>query len=279
VDVERLLDDRFGSGAPELGRTELPATVELMLAHRSCRSFALKPVEEGLVTTVMAAAMSSPSKSDLQQTTVLWLENTELKSSVLGLLPRPDYDWVDDAPEVLFFCADNRRIRRAAARLGRPFPNNHLDQFMNAAVDTGIVLGAAVTAAEAHGLGTCPLSELRDRAGDLIDLLELPEGVVPIAGLVLGWPDRAPRPITQRLPFRVQVQRNTYSDASFDAAFDDYEQERDRREARPDDRQRDVERYGVARPYGWAEDRTRQHAVPVREDWAEHVERQGFDLS
>lgn len=279
MDVERLLEDRFGSGAPDVGRAELPGTVELMLAHRSCRSFERKPVKASLVETVMAAALSSPSKSDLQQTTVLWLEDPDLKSSVLGLLPRPDYDWVDDAPEVLIFCADNRRIRRAAARLGRPFPNNHLDQFMNAAVDTGIVLGAAVTAAEAHGLGTCPLSELRDRAGDLIDLLELPEGVVPVAGLVLGWPDRTPRPITQRLPFWVQVQRNTYSDASFDDGFDRYEQERDRRESRPDGGQRDVDQFGIARPYGWAEDRTRQYSVPLRADWAEHVERQGFDLS
>ena len=279
MDVERLLEDRFGSGAPDLDQTRLPVTVELMLAHRSCRSFEQRPVDAGLVETVLAAAISSPSKSDLQQTTVLWLQDPELKSSVLGLLPRPDYDWVDDAPEVLVFCADNRRIRRAAARLGRPFPNNHLDQFMNAAVDTGIVLGAAVTAAEAHGLGTCPLSELRDRAGHLIDFLELPEGVVPIAGLVLGWPDRTPRPVTQRLPFWVRVQRNTYSDASFDAVFDTHEEERDRREARPDTRQRDVDRFGIGRSYGWAEDRTRQYAVPLRADWAEHVERQGFDLS
>ncbi len=278
MDLDQLLADRFGSGRPDISFKDVSSVAEGMLEHRSCRSFDPRPVEASLVEVVLAAALSSPSKSDLQQTTVLWLVDPELRSSVLGLLPATDYDWVHAAAEAFVFCADNRRLRRAAARLGRPFPNNNLDQFMNAAVDTGIVLGAAITAASSFGLGTCPLSELRDRAGELIELLDLPAGVIPIAGLVLGWPDDTARPIAQRLPFDVRVHRNTYTDASFDATSDTYEAERDRAESRPDDEQRDVDLFGVVRPYGWAEDRTRQYSVPRRADWADHVRRQGFEL-
>jgi nitroreductase/FMN reductase [NAD(P)H] len=279
MDLERLLDARFGSGRPTISRAEIPPTVAGMLDHRSCRSFDDREIDAEIVELVLAAALSAPSKSDLQQTTVLWITDEKRRASILGLSPGDGYGWTDGVSELLVFCADNRRLRRAASRLGRPFPNNNLDQFMNAAVDTGIVLGAAVTAAESFGLGTCPLSELRDRAGDLIALLGLPAGVVPIAGLALGWPDATGRPITQRLPYDVRVQENTYSDATFDASFETHEVERERADGRPEGEQRDVDVFGVAHPYGWAEDRTRQYATPRRHDWANHVRRQGFDLA
>lgn len=247
--------------------------------HSTCRAFDPAPVPEATIRVVLAAALSAPSKSDLQQTTILRLGDPGRRARVMELLPRPEYDWVEGAAEVLVVCGDNRRIRLAAADRNRPFPNRSLDQFMNAAVDAGIVLGAAVTAAEAMGLGTCPLSELRDRAGDLIEALGLSEGVFPLAGLAIGWPAERHRPITQRLPFPVSVQDDSYSDEPYRTHAEQYETERDRRERRPDDAQRDVERFGVARPYGWAEDRTRQYADPVRSDWSDHVRRQGFDLS
>ncbi len=272
------LENRFGARAPEIGDQAVSSVAEVMLEHRSCRSFDPKPVEDSLVALVLAAAMSAPSKSDLQQTTVLWLRDTELRSLVLDLLPTDDYAWVHSAPHVFVFCGDNRRLRRAAIRLGRPFPNDNLDQFTNAAVDTGIVLGWAVNAAASFGLGTCSLSELRDRSAELIKLLELPDGVFPVAGLALGWPNGADRQVSQRLPFAVRVQEDTYSDAWFDASFLTYEADRDRAEDRADDEQREVERFGVTRPYGWAEDRTRQYAVLRRADWGEHVRGQGFRL-
>lgn len=74
------------------------------------------------------------------------------------------------------------------------------------------------------------------------------------------------------------MQRNIYSDAIFDASLDTYETERDQSEARPDEAQRNIGEFGIARPYGWAEDRTRQYSVPLRADWADHVRRQGFYL-
>jgi nitroreductase len=277
MSLQQLLTRRFGSGAPESKLDTAPPTVEAMLRHRSCRDFRPEPVDPSIVQTLLAAALSSPSKSDLQQTTILWIKDSEVRVALEGLLSGSEYAWLAGAAEMLVFCGDNRRIRLAAARRGRPFPNDTLDQFMNAAVDAAIVLGAAVTAAEAFGLGTCPLSELRDRAGDLISLLELPNGVFPLAGLALGWPATAGR-VSLRLPYAVSVQGSTYSDAPFESNADTYEAERDARERRPDAQQRETERFGIVRPYGWAEDRTRQYAVPRRADWSEHVRAQGFDL-
>jgi nitroreductase/FMN reductase [NAD(P)H] len=79
----------------------------------------------------------------------------------------------------MVFCGDHRRIRRVSELRGRPFPNDTLDMFMNAAVDAGLVLQAFITAAEALGLGCCPISVVRNHVEKLAALLELPPGVFP----------------------------------------------------------------------------------------------------
>jgi hypothetical protein len=45
--------------------------------------------------------------------------------------------WIADAPVFLVFCGNNRRIRQIGEWRGKPFANDHLDHFMNAAVDAG----------------------------------------------------------------------------------------------------------------------------------------------
>ena len=276
MSLHRQMTARFGPDAPTIAESDTPPTIELMLGHRSCRDFTDQPVDNDRMVLLLAAALSSPSKSDLQQVSVVWLSDPHLRRRVVEL--SPDNAWALDAPEVVVFCADGRRIRRAAERLGRPFPNNHLDQFMNAVVDCGIALGTAVQAAAALGLGCCPISELRDQADVLTGLLRLPSFVVPVAGFAVGWPADTGRAVTPRFPFDVRVMRNAYSDQPFDDAFDSYEWARDRLEQRPETEQRDTARFGVKRPYGWAEDRTRQYSEPRRPDWGAHVRAQGFGL-
>lgn len=276
MDLPQRLQARFGPAAPDVGDASSTHTIDEMLDHSSCRSFRDEEVSGNLVKLVLAAAMSSPSKSDLQQCTVIWLTEPAHRRAVLEL--SPNNAWALGAPEAFVFCADGRRIRRAAQRLGRDFPNEHLDQFMNAVVDCGIVLGATVQAAESFGLGTCPISELRDEAAALIELLALPSHVVPVAGLALGWPTDSGRPVVPRLPFDVRVQENRYTDTSFDESLVAYEELRDAVEQRPDGGQREPERFGVTSPYGWAEDRTRQYSTERRADWGDHVRSQGFGL-
>ena len=66
---------------------------------------------------------------------------------------------------------------------GKPFPNDHLDLFFNATVDAAIVLATFVRAAEAVGLGCCPISVIRDHAPTISDMLALPDKVIPVAGM------------------------------------------------------------------------------------------------
>ena len=65
---------------------------------------------------------------------------------------------------------------------GKPFPNDHLDLFFNAAVDAGIVLATFLAAADAVGSAACPISVIRDHSQKVSDMLELPQRVIPVAG-------------------------------------------------------------------------------------------------
>jgi hypothetical protein len=178
-------------------------------------------------------------------------------------------------PNLLIFCGNNRRQRRVHTLRDRPFANDHLDAFFNAAVDAGIALSAFVIAAEAEGLGVCPISAVRIHSDALSRLLKLPDHVFPVAGLAVGYPAEAPQ-LSMRLPLSVTVHRNTFLEDGLDDAIEAYDRRRET--AQPYSAQRYVSEFGLAETYGWSEDKARQYARPERADFGAYVRRIGFRL-
>jgi Nitroreductase family len=82
---------------------------------------------------------------------------------------------------------------------GHTFANDHLDAFFNATVDAAIALETFVAAAEAAGLGCCPISVIRNHAEEVSGLLGLPDHVFPVAGLGVGIPALTQRQLTKSL--------------------------------------------------------------------------------
>jgi len=173
------------------------------------------------------------------------------------------------------FCGNNRRQRQIHQWRGHDFANDHLDAFFNAAVDAGIALGTFVAAAEAVGLGCCPISVIRDRAREVSELLALPEKVVPVAGMCVGWPADEGG-ITPRLSLATTVHHERFAEGDLAAQIEAYDRRRAR--SRPYRNQRDPARFGRAEFYGWSEDKARQYAVPLRADFGVFVRAQGFHL-
>jgi nitroreductase/FMN reductase [NAD(P)H] len=220
-----------------------------------------------------ACALSAPSKSDLQQADILIVRDTERRGHIADMLP--EMSWVREAPVFLVFLANGRRTPQLAALRGKPFPNDHLDLFFNATVDSAIVLATFLRAAEAAGLGCCPISVIRDRAREVSELLSLPEKVVPIAGMCVGWPAEEGG-ISPRLPLSATLHSERFVEGDLAAQIDSYD--RRRAAARPYRNQRDAAGFGRAAFYGWSEDKARQYAVPQREGFGAFVRAQGFHL-
>jgi nitroreductase/FMN reductase [NAD(P)H] len=271
--IKRAVAERYGSQL--VVSEDWPGLDELtrMAEHRSHRKFEGRPVEAALLQLLFACAFSAPSKSDLQQADIVRVaERARIKAIADGI---PDMPWIANAPVFLVFCGNNRRIRQIGEWRGKPFANEHLDHFMNAAVDAGIVMTSFIRAAEAVGLGCCPISAVRNQPEATSRLLDLPAGVFPVAGLCVGYPAEEGR-ITPRLSLQVTVHTDRYDEAGLKEKIEAYDRRRDT--ALPYRRQRNPERFGKADFYGWSEDKARQYAVPEREDFGAFIRSQGFSL-
>ena len=277
--VARCIEQRFGlppgegvRDAPE-GPGE-PALVRI-LERRTHRRYRDEPIGEALVEVLLACALSASSKSDLQQASIVRVRDPARQAEIASWLPA--MPWIAEAPLFLVFCGDNLRLRRASALRGKPFPNDSVDMFMNAAVDAGLALQTFTLAAEAAGLGCCAISEVRTHIERLTELLALPAGVFPVAGLCVGWPAREGF-VSMRLPPALAVHEDAYDATDLEAKIDAYDRRRDARYRIPADRQREVDRFGAADFYGWSEDKSRQYSRPARPGFRAYLRGQGFAL-
>lgn len=268
-----VLKARFGS-APALKDTPQGVDVLADMANRRVmRRYLDKPVDPALVETLCAVALSAPSKSDLQQADIVIVSDRDQRAKLEALLP--DNPWVKAAPVFLVFCGNNRRHRLLFEWRGRPFVNDYLDPFFNAAVDTGIVLATFVTAADRAGLGSCPISAIRNHAKEVSGILGLPQHVFPVAALGVGWPSFE-GVMSPRIGLDVTIHRDRYDESGLGEKIAAYDR---RREAvQPYKTQRYTDKFGQSAQYGWSEDKARQYSVPERADFGAFVRAKGFRL-
>jgi nitroreductase/FMN reductase [NAD(P)H] len=190
----------------------------------------------------------------------------------------PDMPWINDAPVFLVFCGNNRRIRQIGEWRGKPFVNEHLDHFMNAAVDAGIVMTQFIRAAEAAGLGTVPISAVRNHPRETSEIIGLPDGVFPVAGLCVGYPLERGY-ITARLDLDITTHTDTYcagDESKLKDKIDAYDQRRHK--LFPLKKQRYKNKYPDSPFYGWSEDKARHYSMPERADFGAFVREKGFSL-
>jgi nitroreductase len=271
--IRAALSERFGEDIAV--DPALPGLDELhrIAAHRVHRHYLARDVPPELLRLLCACAMSAPSKSDLQQADILIVRETARRDAITDLLP--EMPWLRQAPMFLVFLANGRRMPTLSQWRGRPFPNDHLDLFFNAVVDASLVLATFMRAAEAVGLGCCPISVIRDHARVVSDMLALPPKVIPIAGMCVGWPTEEGA-ITPRLSLATTLHEERFAEGDLAQQIEAYD--RRRAHSRPYRRQRDPARFGAASFYGWSEDKARQYAEPLRADFGAFVRAQGFRL-
>jgi nitroreductase/FMN reductase [NAD(P)H] len=269
--IKDSLSRRFGETVPVDDKLSGLDALARLAGRRVHRRYTDRAVDPALVRLLCACALSAPSKSDLQQADIAILNKTD-QATVADLIP--DQPFIRVAPVFLVFLANGRRLPEISRMRGKPFPNDHLDQFFNAAVDAGIVLATFLAAADAVGLGTCPISVIRDHSQKVSDMLRLPQRVIPISGLCVGWPSETGH-ISPRLGLESTLHEGHYDEGDLGARIEAYDR---RRAAIHPYKPRDPARWGEVPFYGWSEDKARQYAVPQRADFGAFVRRKGFGL-
>jgi FMN reductase [NAD(P)H] len=266
------LTARFGYDLDLGGDVEANAWIRQVLLRRTQRRYSDRPVPESLLRLILGATFSASSKSDFQQASVIRVEDRGQRDRLAALIP--DMPWIGSASVFLVFLGDARRLER----IGRhPVANGTMEGFFNATVDAALALQTCTLAAETLGLGTCPISVLRNHAAAVGEILALPDKVFPVAGLCLGYPAQQGF-ISMRLPPEATVHRDRYDDSKVAEAIDAYDRRRDARHSIKD-RQKSPDVFGTAEFYGWSEDKARQAMTPEGVGFAAWLGAHGFDFS
>lgn len=184
--------------------------IAALLGHRSVRRYLEQPLPAGTLQTLLAAAQSAATSSNLQAWSLLAVEDPQRKARLARLAN--DQEHIRQAPLFLIWLADFSRAQRLAEPGDIELQAlDYLDSLLVGSTDAALAAQNAVVAAEALGLGTVYIGALRNDLQAVIEELQLPPLVFPVFGLCVGYPDpQQPAAIKPRLPQSVVLHRETY---------------------------------------------------------------------
>lgn len=186
-------------------------TSEYFNNRHTVRKYQEKEIPESLIKEILTAASHAPNTGNMQWYSVVITRDKANKETLAPAhFNQPS---VTGASAVLTFCIDLRRFEHWCD-INRAVPGfNNFQSFVAAIIDTSIFAQQACTIAELSGLGTCFLGTTTYNAPQIAEALRLPERVVPVITLTLGYPtDAEPSGPTTRLPVEAIMHNETYTD-------------------------------------------------------------------
>jgi nitroreductase len=165
-------------------------TLELLLAHRSHRAFLPQKLPEGALETIIAAAQSASTSSNLQVWSVVAVTDQERKNRLAELAGGQQH--VRDCAVFLVWLSDLHRLEQLAKAGGRDAAAlPYLELFMTGVVDAALAAQNAVVALESLGLGSVYIGAMRNKPEEVAKELALPHNVFGVFGMAIGYPDPA----------------------------------------------------------------------------------------
>ncbi|WP_240756697.1 nitroreductase family protein [Roseicella aquatilis] len=218
---QAALAARYGAAVPPAGPWN--TTIAGLLDHRSVRGYRPDPLPEGVLETLVAAAQSAATSSNLQTWSVVTVEDPAARAVLAEVAG--DQKHILECPLFLVFLADVSRNERLGLAEGRPLEGlPYLETFLVAAIDAALAAQNAVVAAESLGLATVYIGALRNDPVRVAEVLGLPPGVAGVFGLCVGHAkDGAEGEVKPRLPQSVVLHRGRYdagAEAAARAAYD-----------------------------------------------------------
>lgn len=206
MDAEAAFDDhrvaleqRYGRGALPPAGPWSPA-IELLLSHRSVRGYQGRELPAGTFETLVAAAQSAATSSNMQTWSVIAVRDASRKASLARIAGNQKH--IEQCPLFLVWLADLSRAKRIEQEEGVPLVTlPYLESFLVAAIDAALAAQNAVVAAESLGLSTVYIGALRNNPEEVAKLLALPDGAMAVFGLCVGYANpEAVSEVKPRLP-------------------------------------------------------------------------------
>jgi nitroreductase len=159
------------------------SNLDFIFQRRSVRKYLDKEVPQGILYDLLEAAMAAPSARATDPWHFLVITDRETLNGMTSVLPNGKM--LLTATAAIVACGDMHRALEGF--------ESYMLQDVSAAVENILL------AAGALGLGSCWLGihPRRNRMDGIKSLFSLPEHIIPVAGIALGWPDGTPEARTR----------------------------------------------------------------------------------
>lgn len=187
--------------------------MDILTRHVTIRNFSDRAISEELLKQLLISGMRAPNTGNMQWYSILVTQDSEMLQKMAPL--HFNQTAAVTAPLLLTICADIHRFETWCRRRNADPGFDNMISFLSAVVDASLVAQNISIAAENSGLGVCYLGTALYNAAEIIELLRLPEHVVPVTTLAIGYPDETP-PLTDRLPLEGIIHEEFYQNFSVD---------------------------------------------------------------
>lgn len=214
---------RYGAKEAMAAKGPWNDALALMLDHRSVRGYKSDPVPKGTLESMIAAAQSAATSSNLQTWSVVAVNNRETRAEFAKIANNQKH--IEQCPLFLCWIADLSRMERLGQQENVSLEIlPYLETYLVAAIDAALAAQNAVLAAESLGLSTVYIGAMRNNIVRVAELLKLPSRAMCVFGLCVGYAaDNVTNAVKPRLPQTAILHHETYSgarDKELRAAYD-----------------------------------------------------------
>ena len=157
------------------------AVIENIMTRTSIRKYKQQPVEDAKIETMLRAAMAAPTAVNKQPWHFVVVSDKKVLNELAGQGGRGDM--LRNAPLAIVVCGDMTKALNGSAR-----------EFW--VEDTSAATENLLLAAHALGLGAVWTGLYPDtnRSGQVAKVLDMPETMIPMCTVIIGYPDEQPTP-------------------------------------------------------------------------------------
>jgi len=183
-------------------------TLNTIFQHRSIRKFKPRKVSRRLINLIVEAGQRAPTACGMQTYSFVLITNPNVREEIFKAIGRQKC--MEQAPMWIVVCADLARQLELFKMLDVKTNFSPLGRLIPSIVDTVLAAQNMVVAAEALGLGTVFIGSVWDSMKRVAEILKVPNNVLPILLLCIGYPNETP-PKRPRWPRTAVLHENCYA--------------------------------------------------------------------
>jgi FMN reductase (NADPH) len=163
--------------------------LELFNRHRTVRKYKPEALKPGDLEQILWAAQRAPTDATAQMYSFVRLTDPALRQEIATITGNPH---IETASEAFIVLADVNRLQRILEHRGYEFGDWPAIAIHFGIGDAVLAGQNMLIAAEMLGYAGCWIGGVLSALERIVEVLELPAGVLPFAGLTIGVSDETP---------------------------------------------------------------------------------------